>query len=845
MMQQYLQIKAEYSQYLLFYRMGDFYELFYDDAHKAAELLDITLTSRGRSNGAPIPMAGVPYHAAETYLSRLIKMGVSVAICEQIGDPASSKGPVERQVVRILTPGTLTEEALLDSRNENLLVSVNPYQGEYGLASAELSSGRFNIAQLRSLDEVKAELGRLNAAEILIAESLHEQLAEYTAQLRCLPDWHFGFDATYRHICTHFDVQDLHGLGCETLPAAITAAGCLLNYAHDTHRNALPHIRKINIEHIDDSIVIDPQSRRNLELEVNLSGGQDNTLLSVIDHTVTPMGARLLRRWLLRPLRDQSVLRQRQQAIQELLDSSQHETLQQCLAKIGDLERAVARIALKTARPRDFMLVRNVLRRLPEMHQQLAGLQSVRLVGLDRQLGTFRELLDLLERALVESPPLLIRDGGVIADGYNAELDELRHIQEDAAPFLQALEQREREKTGIANLKVGYNRVHGYFIEVSRSQDFIMPVEYRRRQTLKNAERYITPELKAFEERALRANEQALALEKTLYDALFDELAPDLQALEAAAQALAELDVLSNLAERAYTLDYVVPEFTQKREILITAGRHPVVEVAMKENFCPNDVHITDTQRLCLITGPNMGGKSTYMRQLALIVILAHMGSFVPAQKAVIGPVDQIFTRIGASDDLASGRSTFMVEMSEAANMMNNATPHSLVLMDEIGRGTSTFDGLSLAWACAEKLVRDIGAYTLFATHYFELTALADHYDEAVNVHLDVIEHGDKIIFLHQLKPGAASQSYGLHVAKLAGMPDDVIQTAKTKLRQLESRQQQMQDNESAQADLFSESRPVSAAESMLKDIDPDEITPKAAHALLYQLVALAREKDN
>jgi len=840
MMQQYLRIKAENPEHLLFYRMGDFYELFFDDAHRAAELLDITLTARGSSAGEPIAMAGVPYHAAEPYLARLINLGESVAICEQIGDPKASKGPVERKVVRIITPGTLTEEALLDSRNESLLVAVHHEKGRYGLAVAEMSSGRFVISEVDDLNSLLAELARLQAAEILLDDSQLAALAEFDKTLHILPPWHFDFTTTYRRLCEHFQVQDLHCFSCEQLPLAVIAAGCLLNYAQETHRTALPHLRGLQVERADDSIRLDPQSRRNLELETNLAGGRENTLLSVLDRTANPMGGRLLRRWLLRPLRDHSILKQRHKSIQQLIDSQSITTLKEQLKSVGDIERSLARIALRTARPRDFMHIRNTLQALPECHQLLASLTSDRLKQLDRELGLFPELLTLLCSALIDEPPVLIRDGGVIAEGYNEELDQLRNIRDNANQFLLDLEQRERDRTGVSTLKVGYNRVHGYFIEISRSHHIEVPTEYVRRQTLKNAERYITPELKGFEDQVLSANERALALEKSLFDDLFDKLTPDLPALERSANALAELDVLVNLAERAETLNYIAPTFSEQADIKIVAGRHPVVEVASDQHFHPNDTEFNEQQKLLLITGPNMGGKSTYMRQTALIVLMAHIGSFVPANSAEIGLVDQIFTRIGASDDLASGRSTFMVEMSEAANILNNATEYSLVLMDEIGRGTSTFDGLSLAWSCAEKLVRDTQAYTLFATHYFELTQIPEQFDKAVNVHLDAIEHNDKIVFLHQLKAGAASKSYGLQVAKLAGVPDDVIKAAKQKLHRLEtSRQGNMSAGETSQTDLFRQVADPSEIEAYLQQLDPDELSPKQAQETLYQLVAM------
>ncbi len=686
-------------------------------------------------------------------------------------------------------------------------------------------------------------MGRLQAAEVLVDESECEHLSEFEKTLRRLPPWHFDLDNATRRLCEHFQVQNLQGFGCDKLTLAITAAGCVLNYAQETHLTALPHLRGLTVEKASDSICLDPQTRRNLELESNLSGGREHTLLSVLDKTTTPMGARLLRRWLLRPLRDQHILKQRQQAIQQFISSQFVDSTQVLLKSLGDIERVLARIALKTARPRDFMQVRKTLETLPELHQLMAEFDSSRLKQLDRELGQFPELLNLLQTALVDEPPVLIRDGGVIAEGYNDELDQLRHIRDDANQYLLDLEQRERERTGVATLKVGYNRVHGYFIEISRSHHIEIPIEYVRRQTLKNAERYITPELKIFEDKVLSANERALALEKALYEELFAKVEPDLPALEKSASALAEIDVLANLAERAETLDYIAPDFSDRVGIVIESGRHPVVERATDQHFSPNDLKLTEEQCLLMITGPNMGGKSTYMRQVALIVLMAHIGSFVPATKAVIGSVDQIFTRIGASDDLASGRSTFMVEMSEAANILNNATQHSLVLMDEIGRGTSTFDGLSLAWACAEKIVRDIGAYTLFATHYFELTQIPELYEKARNVHLDAIEHGDKIVFLHQLKEGPANQSYGLQVAQLAGVPNDVINAAKTKLVQLEeNRQQASEDSGFPQTDLFTPLVEPSAVEAYLAELDPDELTPKQAQEKLYQLVCLLNE---
>ncbi len=844
MMQQFLRIKAENPDHLLFYRMGDFYELFFDDALRAAKLLDITLTARGKSGGDPIPMAGVPYHAVDGYLARLVKLGESVVICEQVGDPATSKGPVERKVVRIITPGTLTEEALLETRQENLLLAVFRLKERYGFASIELSTGRFILSELDSTADMHAELARLQAAELLLEDELAENLSSIvSAQIQRLPPWHFDEVMARRRLCEHFQTQDLKGFGCDDLPLAIIAAGCLLNYVQETQQGNVPHLREITVERTTDSIQIDATSRRNLELEVNLSGGTEHTLLSVMDNTNTPMGARLLRRWLLRPLRDHSVLQARQQSIATLIVSQHITGLTSCLKKMGDVERILTRIALRTARPRDFTQLRTALSVLPELHSLLADIKTPRLLELLELVGNYAEIESLLTKAIIDAPPVLIRDGGVIASGYDAELDRLRDLQNNADDFLQALTERERARTGIANLKVGYNRVHGYYIEFSRAHHIDLPTDYIRRQTLKNAERFITPELKELEEQVLSAKQQALAIEKRLYNGLFDKLAPNLAALEASARALAELDVLNNLAERAEMLDYVSPTFRTTVGMEIEGGRHPVVESNQDHVFTPNDLTFDETHRMLIITGPNMGGKSTYMRQTALIVLLAHIGSFVPAARAEMGPVDQIFTRIGASDELAAGRSTFMVEMSEAANILNNATAHSLVLMDEIGRGTSTFDGLALAWACAEKLVDDIQAYTLFATHYFELTQLPAQYDLAHNVHLDAIEHDEKIVFLHQVKSGSADRSYGLQVAQLAGVPVEVVANAKLKLAELESSRQNVTMGEQQKTEVIQKEVEKSAVIAALHMLDPNELSPKQASEALYQLIALLKNE--
>lgn len=841
MMQQYLRIKASHPDDLLFYRMGDFYELFFEDAHRAAELLDITLTARGSSNGSPIPMAGVPYHAADNYLARLLKLGESVVICEQTGDPATSKGPVERKVVRVMTPGTLTEDALLDSRSENLLVAIAARDQAYGLALADISSGRFSVMHVRDETALRAELARLQPAEILHAENHSLPLADLACPVRRLPDWHFDTASAHRRLCEHFATQDLHGFGCEDQPLLIQAAGCLLNYAQQTHCTRLPQLRQLQLESIEDSIRIDPQTRRNLELEQTLSGHQQHAMAAVLDTTMTAMGSRLLRRWLLQPIRHRETLLNRQNCVEALLESSALDDLRSELRQVGDVERILSRMALRSARPRDFTQLRRTLQQLPALHQLLAGIASSELHFLDQQLGRFTELKTLLETAIIDAPPALIRDGGVIAEGYSSQLDELREMQQNVEGVLDELAERERQRTGVNSLKISYNKVHGFYIEISKAHQVELPAEYTRRQTLKNAERYITPELKQFEEQVLSAGEKALALEKSLYDELFDRLEPELAALTAMSGALASLDVFAALAERAMTMNYVRPQLRNEPGIDIRGGRHPVVEVSQKTPFCANDVTLGESRSLLVITGPNMGGKSTYMRQTALIVLMAYMGAFVPADEAFIGPVDQIFTRIGASDDLASGRSTFMVEMSEAANILNNATEYSLVLMDEIGRGTSTFDGLALAWSCAEKLVRDIGALTLFATHYFELTQLPEQYEQAANVHFSAVEHGDKVVFLHQVHPGGASQSYGLQVARLAGVPDDVISAARSRLQRLEQKSTQLEPD-TAQADLFTPAAGPSRAEQALARLNPDELTPKAALDALYQLKTLLKD---
>jgi DNA mismatch repair protein MutS len=840
MMQQYLKIKRQHPDQLLFYRMGDFYELFYDDAKKASKLLDITLTARGASAGKPIPMAGIPFHAAEGYLARLVKLGESVVICEQIGNPATSKGPVERQVVRILTPGTVSDEALLDERRDNLLAAILGDHKLFGFAVLDITSGRFTVQELSSWESLMAEIERLNPAELLVPDDWPQGLPiEKRRGLRRRAPWDFDCDTAVKSLCQQFDTQDLKGFGCDKLKLGIGAAGSLLAYAKETQRTALHHLRSLHHERLDDTVILDGASRRNLELDTNLSGGRDNTLQSVVDRCQTTMGSRLLTRWLNRPLRNRTIIQSRQDAITCLLERYRFEQLQPLLKEIGDIERILARIGLRTARPRDLARLRDALSALPELQNNMQDLVASHLNELAANIKTYPELADTLVRAIVDTPPAVIRDGGVIKRGYDAELDDLQTLSENAGQFLMDLEAREKARTGLSGLKVGYNRVHGYFIELPRMQAEQAPADYIRRQTLKGAERYITPELKAFEDKALSAQSRALAREKILYEALIDSLIEQLAPLQDTAAALAELDVLSNLAERALNLDLNRPAFVDEPCLDITQGRHPVVEQVLDTPFVANDLSLNDDTRMLIITGPNMGGKSTYMRQTALIVLLAHIGSFVPAAACRLSLVDRIFTRIGSSDDLAGGRSTFMVEMSETANILHNATDRSLVLMDEVGRGTSTFDGLSLAWSAAEHLAK-LRAYTLFATHYFELTVLPESQSVVENVHLSATEHNDRIVFLHHVLPGPASQSYGLAVAQLAGVPDQVIQRAREHLSRLEATslphdlpRPASQKAQPMQADLFA-----AAPHPLLGEVEklnPDELTPLKALQLIYE----------
>ena len=864
MMQQYLKLKAEHPDILLFYRMGDFYELFFDDAKKASELLDISLTARGKSGGNAIPMAGVPYHAVENYLARLVKMGQSVAIVEQFGDPATSKGPVERRVQRIVTPGTVSDEALLNDKQDSILAAVFCAVQKanqalvFGYATLDVTSGRFTLCELAGEEALAAELQRTNPVELLYPDDFaYSHLINQRKGLRRRPQWEFDLQTATTQLTSQFGTSELSGFGVQNHQVGICAAGCVMQYIKDTQRAALPHIDRIVLESHNDTVVMDAATRRNLELTFNLSGGTENTLASILDKTATTMGSRLLQRWIHRPLTDVTILKGRQRNIHALM-SSPYSQLQSALKKIGDMQRVLARLALRSARPRDFARLRQAFALLPDiqsyLEHEIENAQHSDLPQLAAQISQYPDFAELLERAVIEAPPVLIRDGGVIKEGYNEELDHLRALSKGATDYLEALELREKERTGIASLKVGYNRVHGYFIEVSRSQSDLVPVEYVRRQTLKNNERYIIPELKEHEDNVLSSQSRSLALEKRLYEELFDLLLPKLKELMQSADAIAELDVLTNLAERAESLDYHCPDLCAQSGIHFSQGRHPVVEQVSDAPFIANPIEVNPSRRMLVITGPNMGGKSTYMRQTALIVLMAYIGSYIPAQDARIGPIDRIFTRIGASDDLASGRSTFMVEMTETANILNNATANSLVLMDEIGRGTSTYDGLSLAWACAEYLATTLQSFTLFATHYFELTSLADSLPELANVHLDAVEHGDTIRFMHAVQDGAANKSYGLQVAQLAGVPKQVVQAAKRKLHELETgsagNQEPLvsqpnpvktappQEKSETQLDLLA---PVSEAENLLHNIQPDDLTPKQALDYLYQLKKLVR----
>jgi len=840
MMRQYLALKAQHPDMLLFYRMGDFYELFFEDAEKASRLLGITLTQRGSSNGVPIKMAGVPYHAAEGYLAKLAKLGEAVVICEQVGDPATSKGPVERQVARILTPGTLTDTALLDESRDNQLLSIFYAENLVGLARLNLASGTLILSEI-ALGLLGQEIERIAPSEILLPDDFqHAAINHSKVAKKRLSPWQFDCDSAFNTLTKQFNTRDLNGFGCADLKPAICAAGAMLDYVQHTQRTTLPHINAISVESTNAYVQLDAATRRNLEIDVTLRGEAAPTLFSLLNTTQTAMGARLLRHWLHHPLQDRNLVLKRHEAIAELIEKNGFSTLARTLKAVGDIERITARVALKTARPRDLSSLAASLQQLPLLQHALANMQTSMLQTLCANLAAPNAVVTLLMTAIQPEPSTVLRDGGVIADGYDAELDELRSLQNNHGEFLLQYEAAEKARTGISNLKVEYNSVHGFYIEMSRTQAENAPAEYRRRQTLKNVERFITPELKAFEDKVLSANDRALAREKQLYAEVLEQLLPYITKLQTNAGAVASLDVLCCFAERAVALKYVAPQFTTEAGIQIIGGRHPVVE-SIAQPFVANDVNLNPYRQLLLITGPNMGGKSTFMRQTALIVLLAHCGCFVPATSAKIGEIDRIMTRIGASDDLAGGRSTFMVEMTETANILHNATDKSLVLLDEIGRGTSTFDGLSLAWAVAKQLLEKNHSYTLFATHYFELTRIVDEFKYAANVHLDAIEHGSNIVFMHKVEEGAANQSYGLQVAQLAGIPKSVVASAKRKLQQLETNQIAQH---ASQPDMFSNAEvaadlPIHPAIIALEDIQADDLTPKQALDVLYQLKAL------
>lgn len=839
MMQQYWQIKSQYPSILVFYRLGDFYELFYEDAKRAAALLNITLTSRGQSAGEAIPMAGIPYHSADNYLAKLIKAGESVAICEQIGDPATSKGPVAREVVRVLTPGTVTDENLLDEQRDTVLMAIFENQTRFGICCLNISSGRLSIQEVDDDVALFAEIARMNPAEILISEDAKLNLKNNCA-IKQRPSWDFELATAKKLLLEQFKTHSLDGFGVNELSTALCAAGCLLQYIQYTQRTILPHIHSIIVEKNNDAIFMDAATRRNLELVTNLQGEKSCTLAAVLDHTVTAMGARLLRRFITQPLTDHTRIQRRLQHVELFLKSNLLDNVRDVLKNIFDLERILSRIALRSARPRDLAHLRDSLSRLPDLQNLLEKIHPTDLKKLQQKINTFPALHDLLQKAIIENPPMIIRDGGVIAEGYDAELDELRHLDGNSQQFLIDLEHRERERTGQSTLKVGYNRIHGYYIEMSRLQSDHAPIHYSRRQTLKNVERFITPELKQYEDKILTSNTRALAREKLLYESLLDTIAESLIPLQQCADALAHCDVFANFALCALKNNYVTPQFSSTPGIEIIAGRHPVIEQVIDSHFVPNDTQFNTEKRMLLITGPNMGGKSTYMRQTALITLMVHIGSYVPAEKVVIGPIDRIFTRVGAADDLASGRSTFMVEMTETANILHNATENSLVLMDEIGRGTSTFDGLSLAWACALHLANHSKAFTLFATHYFELTHLPEESSVISNVHLDATTHNDQIVFLHKLKMGPANQSYGLQVAQLAGVPKIVINNAKLKLTELENQNTQIEKRLPMQPALFLE--PVSHPMiDEIKNLNIDNLSPRDALMKLYELQKKAK----
>jgi DNA mismatch repair protein MutS len=846
MMQQYLRIKSEFPDTLVFYRMGDFYELFFDDARKANRLLDITLTSRGQSAGEPVMMAGVPVHSVESYLAKLIRIGEAVAICEQVGDVATAKGPVERKVVRVVTPGTVTDTELLADKSDALLLAAAKVGKSWGLAWLALTGGELGLTEC-SEAELGTWLARLAPAEVLVdRDNVPAALVQARTTLTQRPAWQFDAALGLRKLCEQLGVASLAGFNAQNLHAAHAAGAALLSFAEHTQGQALAHVRRLSVERASDLLDLPPTTHRNLELTQTLRGEDAPTLLSLLDSCRSGMGSRALRHWLTHPFRERRVATQRLDAI-DALQAARVDALRDALRGVSDVERITARVALRQVRPRELTGLRATLQALPALRAQVPIGEATLLDLLAEALDPPHEIVVALVRTIADEPAVLLRDGGVIASGFDTTLDELRGIGQNCDAFLLELEARERARTGIANLRVQYNKVHGFYIEVTQGQASKVPPNYLRRQTLKNAERFITPELKAFEDKALSAQDRALAREKLLYEQLIDTLQLHLEPLAALARALASLDALAALGERATTLNWCRPEFVREPCIGIDAGRHPVVEARLMESgaghFMANDCRLDAAQKMLVITGPNMGGKSTFMRQVALIALLAAMGSFVPARACRLGPIDAIHTRIGAADDLANAQSTFMLEMTEAAAIVHGATEHSLVLMDEIGRGTSTFDGLALASAIASHLVERTRAFTLFATHYFELTELPAKHDRAVNMHVSAVESGDNIVFLHELQPGPASRSYGVQVARLAGMPASLVRQARATLEALEAQKHSVQ----AQIDLFAvppeprEPEP-SRLDAAVAALDPDMLSPKEALSALYELKNLLRK---
>ena len=833
MMRQYLTIKAENPDLLLFYRMGDFYELFFDDAIKASHYLDISLTKRGKANGSPIPMCGVPHHAAEQYLAKLIKQGHSVAICEQIGDPATSKGPVERQVARILTPGTVTDEALLDNHSDNLLAAISTNKkGNWGLSWINLSCGEFCATTHKDKESLLSDLDRLQPKEVLCSEAIEPEIKKLTLNIHSRPDWEFDTETGYRNLCKQFKSNDLYSTECEEQPLIQSAAGAIIQYLKLTQRTQLPHIRTLKREHLRQTIILDASSRRNLEINQNLRGGEEHTLYSVLNHCQTAMGARLLKRWLSQPLTDASRVEARLDATEALSKDEQYQQVQEYLKQISDIERILARISLLTARPRDLSRLRDTLSVLPMLIGSLEAINLPATKLLAEQIKPFTDLKELLKNAIVQDPSLLIRDGGIIKAGYNSKLDEYRQLTEQSSDYLAALEQSERTKTGLSTLKVGYNRVHGYYIEISRRESDQVPIAYNRRQTLKNVERFIIPELKQYETKILASSSDALYLEKQLYEELLLNISTQIPELQKLTMALARLDILTSFSQYQDENNVVRPTFQMTVGININNGRHPIVEQSIDSDFVSNSTHIDNDSCLQIITGPNMGGKSTYMRQTALLTIMAYCGCPIPASDAQFGPIERIFTRIGASDDIAGGRSTFMVEMSEAATILHQATASSLVIIDELGRGTSTYDGMALAWACAESLATKNRSLCLFATHYFELTLLEDEFASIRNLHFDAEEYDDELVFFHHARPGPADKSFGIQVAGLAGLPVDVIKKARNKLETLEKKGYHAHVEKTAQE---SQTNPNEISD-IIEQCDPDTMTAREALELLYSL---------